>query len=74
MLARRQLLRRPPPPPTTPTPTLLVASVWLIACLKLTDIGSGDGLSPIRRQTITWTIVDLLLKFIGIGIRIQIFI
>ena len=29
--------------------------------LCLMNIGSGNGLSPVRRQAITWTNVDLLL-------------
>ena len=41
---------------------LLIACValWCIASLSLVNIGSGNGLSPVRRQAITWTNFDLL--------------
>ena len=50
---------------------------WIYASVNLMCIGQGNGLSPVRRQAITWTNADLLLtgpsgtNFSEIQIEIQ---
>ena len=56
-----------------------ISVLTVYASVNWTSIGSGNGLSPVRRQAITWAIVDLLsigplgTNFSEIYIKIQTF-